>query len=87
MDKLEKEFEIKIEAHLMSIEQYELILNQCDIIAKHNREMYAELQTKINSYKSSKALLEESTNAILCGPKPSWMKYRLGYVELNKKKP
>lgn len=36
----------------MSVEQYELLLNQRDIISKHNHEMYAQLQTKVNSYKA-----------------------------------
>lgn len=84
MAKLERHLEIKTEAYLTSLKQYELVLEQRDIIAKNNREMYAQIKTKIDSYKASRTLLEENTNALISGPKPSWIKYGLGYEEMNK---
>ena len=84
MANLENDLEIKTEAHHMSIEQYEIVLNQHDIIAKDNCEMYAQINTKINSYKASKTFLKENSHSILNGPKPSWIKYGLSYDEMNK---
>lgn len=57
MAKLENDLEIKSEAQLISFEQYEFVLNQHEIIAKDNHEMYAHIKTKIDSYKASKAIL------------------------------
>ena len=56
MAKLESDLAIKTGAHIMSVEQYEIVLNQHDNIAKDNREMYAKINANINSYKESRGL-------------------------------
>ncbi|TLX68624.1 hypothetical protein E9993_23205, partial [Labilibacter sediminis] len=82
--KLEQNLNRKIDDHLTALEQYNLVLNQRDIIAKDNREMFAQINTKVKSYEDCKTLLESNTNAIIAGPKPAWVKYGLGYEDMVK---
>ena len=81
--KLERILNEKTKACKRFADQFRVALNQRDIIAKDNREMYALLNARMESYKASKDLLDENDKSIQLGPKPKWIKYGVGFDDLN----